>query len=850
MKYGMFPDFLPSARNLRAKGGKPRQAAERALSVKALTDSGDDPFTGLKRTKHGETRIKNCVKYDLPEFFRLITIQTKGICVFCFVGDHDDSEKWLNRNRGLSFTANKNTKKIEPVFASQAIKNRDSRIQGKLSLTEGKLFNKMSDRYLDRIADKVPRSLMRKFEDLESINTEEEIFDLSCQIKDEEVQNVIFDVFIHLKSDDVDKAKKRIDLYANKSFELDNIPPESLESYDAGEGLVDFEQFEPDFIEHMMKTTNYQQWMLFMHPEQIKIVERDFNGPAKLSGVSGSGKTCVIIKRAINLAKKYPNEKILVLTLNISLGRFINDLMNFACPENNRDQIIVTSFWEFCREELKKYEPENEIIYNDVNWKLNEHISDIWEEYYHCKVNNYDAEVLFPVHRSLLSRSIYPQEYLRQELDYIRSVFCSKRKNEYYEIEREGRAIPFDKQFREYILSGLDGWEDKMKNVGVVDYLGISSALYKHIDKLENQYRCILVDEVQDFGTLELEIIRKLVPENENDLFISGDTAQVVTTKHHKLKMAGINVIGRSFKIVKNYRNSREILEAAYKVLDLNLDIDKLKIEDFEILNPEYANFSTPKPLLFESYHFNEEFGYALNYLKKKYQQDNNSSKSCIAICGFKLNEIKKISDSLSLPILDGSADLAQYNIFISDLEQTKGFEFDTMCIINCSSGTVPDPFLPEEEWYREITKLYVAMTRAKQELILSYSGEMSIFLDKAKEYFICSHWKDHENSYEIDGFKLSLETEIDFNTNKILGMTGKEFLYTKEAIGLPLIVQDKMISLIKGKNVRDNKNKQVEWKNINEVISGINISSMKERFGPETYSKLRNYFRELGMSW
>jgi len=385
MKYKMISDFLPSVRSLRAKGGRPRQAAERALSVMALANSGDDPFTGLKTTKHGETRIKNCVKYDLPGFFRLITVQTKGICFFCFVGDHDDCKRWLNNNRRLSFTANKKTKKIERVFASQAIKNQDSRIQGELSLTEGKLFNKMSDRYLDRIADKVPRSLMRKLEDFESITTEEEILDLSCQIKDEEVQNVIFDVFIHLKSDDVDNAKKRIDLYTKESFELDNISPESLESYNAGEGLIDFEQFEPDVIEHMMKTSDYQQWMLFMHPEQRKIVERDFNGPAKLSGVSGSGKTCVIIKRAINLAKKYPNEKVLVLTLNISLGRFINDLMDFACPENNRGQIVVTSFWEFCREELKKYEPENEIIYNDVNWKLNEHISDIWEEYYHCR---------------------------------------------------------------------------------------------------------------------------------------------------------------------------------------------------------------------------------------------------------------------------------------------------------------------------------------------------------------------------------------------------------------------------------------------------------------------------------
>ncbi len=75
-----------------------------------------------------------------------------------------------------------------------------------------------------------------------------------------------------------------------------------------------------------------------------------------------------------------------------------------------------------------------------------------------------------------------------------------------------------------------------MKDIGVIDYLGLANELFKYSEKLTPRYRCILIDEVQDFGTLELKIIRKLVKEGENDLFITGDIAQQVYSKHHKIR--------------------------------------------------------------------------------------------------------------------------------------------------------------------------------------------------------------------------------------------------------------------------------------------------------------------------
>jgi hypothetical protein len=50
-----------------------------------------------------------------------------------------------------------------------------------------------------------------------------------------------------------------------------------------------------------------------------------------------------------------------------------------------------------------------------------------------------------------------------------------------------------------------------MRDVGVIDYLGLTSALGSHLDRIEPLYTNVLVDEAQDFGTTELRVVRNLV---------------------------------------------------------------------------------------------------------------------------------------------------------------------------------------------------------------------------------------------------------------------------------------------------------------------------------------------------
>ena len=195
-----------------------------------------------------------------------------------------------------------------------------------------------------------------------------------------------------------------------------------------------------------------------MHPDQRKIVEPSFNGPAKLVGVSGSGKTCIIVKRAVYLAEQYPDEKILVLTLNKALASLIENLMKYVCRNGVRERIEIYSFWNFCQQQLYKYEPHNKKLYDETTWKINEHVDEIWDEYFECRDNNDDAKVLAPVSKTLLVRGLFPKDYIRQEFDWIRSAFSVKERNEYLDAEREGHSEPLTKDFRKMVVEGLGAW--------------------------------------------------------------------------------------------------------------------------------------------------------------------------------------------------------------------------------------------------------------------------------------------------------------------------------------------------------------------------------------------------------
>lgn len=808
MQYMEFDDFRPSVTALFKKGGPYKNAADKIFAIRQKAFDGLDfkDVFSVAMTHNGETRIPYCIKYDLPGRARLVTMVNNGICMFLYSGDHEAVDAWLDKNKNIDFISKRqgDSQVIEPVFVSPSATPQNVIRTGHDLAAPEELLTLIPKRYQEKLLEGLPEETISVISRIDVMATDDEVLQAVSSIAEKTKQVAVLDVLLKLREGDANGAKNRVDLYVGEVKQLAELTKEETTEIQSGERVIKVSDVDPDLFEHFVKTASYQKWMLYLHPSQRDYVDRDYAGPVRLSGVSGSGKTCVLIHRALRLAQKYPDGKILVLTLNASLSKLIESLIETARGALRPNNVKVISFWELCQEKLIALEPGNEKLYSQQTiatnpYAVSEHIDDIWDEYYHCLNNNNDAELMFPLHRSLLIRGIFPKDYLKQEFDFVRSAFAPWERKSYLQMERKGRAVPLDKSFRNQVLDGLNGWEQKMKFVGAIDATGITTALYRHLDDLTPEYRCILVDEIQDFGTLELAIIRKLVSEADNDLFLCGDAAQSVYTKNQDFELAQVNIRGaRSMHLQKNYRNSRQILMAAHDVLMRNYEGRSKGLVDLEILPPEFANFSSSTPNLLKTQSLRDELEHALAYANGVVSADGHK-KVCIALVGYNQRSVEEFGERLTLPVLNGDINLGDSQIFLSDLEQTKGFEFDTVIILNSNADLLPHPDLPPEESFRDLSKFYVAMTRAKMELIVSYHGALTDFIGDRQEHFVPGRWEDYSEKAQIGEWEFPKPGISEKRFGGKWELTGVQFLRTVEAIGLPLNAQEKLLECVTG---------------------------------------------------
>ena len=64
----------------------------------------------------------------------------------------------------------------------------------------------------------------------------------------------------------------------------------------------------------------WEKWTVFLHPAQRQLVEREYRGPARVSGSAGTGKTIVALHRAVHLARAHPESRVLLATFSDALA--------------------------------------------------------------------------------------------------------------------------------------------------------------------------------------------------------------------------------------------------------------------------------------------------------------------------------------------------------------------------------------------------------------------------------------------------------------------------------------------------------------------------------------------------
>jgi hypothetical protein len=78
-------------------------AAKKAEEIiQNIRQNGDSPLSELgKFTRHGEFRIKNCIKYDIGKGYRFVCVKDDDSLYLLFVGTHDTCSAWVENNRNF-----------------------------------------------------------------------------------------------------------------------------------------------------------------------------------------------------------------------------------------------------------------------------------------------------------------------------------------------------------------------------------------------------------------------------------------------------------------------------------------------------------------------------------------------------------------------------------------------------------------------------------------------------------------------------------------------------------------------------------------------------------------------------
>ncbi|WP_417703447.1 3'-5' exonuclease [Rheinheimera aquimaris] len=725
----LFKPFHSAMHQLMRQGQKKIVQAARAAMSEASTDG---EIKSLKRTKHGETRLPNVEKFDLGDGYRLIVQLIDGVKktrVFLFVGSHDDAQRWLDNHKNYKWVRGRNDRELEFVMVSPISHGNDipvDRLNFDSSDDERAvpLLSHLTEDDWQRLD--IPQEAVTL---LKSINADsyeldaDQIFeDLTERVGDEKASLAI-DLLWHANQREWPQLRQRLALISEQAdIVAENEAAIAMQAPENSETFITFD--DTGLLDEVFERGTLADWMLFLHPEQRQVSDRELRGPARLRGVSGSGKTCVLVHRARSLAKKY-GEQVLLVTLTESMRKLLERLVEDLCGvERSRIQVKTMSM-------LAKD------MISDSGQRLTAQSEQIEEAFRAAEtvIRNHDD-----FQRSVL-RSINPSKFssfIRTEISYVRGRLISSKLPEYLEpkfFQRTGRGTPLNQLDRRIMLEGINAYLKCLSERGVIDHELLVSTVIDYIKSGEYQigrYRCVLSDEVQDLSELDLMLMASMKTASGNEiskvpdgLFLAGDGAQSIYKRGFVLRRIGIDIVGRSFFLKKNYRNSHEILKAAFGLVSQFefADVDEEKLAKPSM--PDFAERHGTKPMIVTCRTAQDEVEYVAKQIYSSLQMGLSPGQICAIapspqIRGSIVSALRE--KGVSTAELRDDVDYESDNVKISTIESAKGHEFSAVYIMGLVDGLLPNADIDVEDLPREASRLYVAMTRAREKLVMTYS--------------------------------------------------------------------------------------------------------------------------------
>lgn len=469
-----------------------------------------------------------------------------------------------------------------------------------------------------------------------------------------------------------------------------------------------------------------EKWRVFLHPSQRRLVERHWNGPVRVLGGAGTGKTVVAMHRAKWLANHTlaGRERLLFTTFTSNLATDIRENLRKICGPELLDRIEVRHIDAWIGDFLKQQDYDLRIVYPggkgsdyEACWNL--------------------AEALIPAALGL------PATFYHEEWERVVLPLAVRARSDYLTASRAGRGVALTRKQRAEIWPVFEEMRIQLAQRRLTT---LDDAIHDLIAMLDSgivhrNYRSIVVDEGQDFGASILGLLRRLVPEQPDDLFIVGDGHQRIYQRRAALGRCGINIRGRGKKLRINYRTTEEIRRFATAVLN-GVEIDDMD-EGVDDARGYHSLMHGQPPEVRSFGSLREEAAWIGRRVETFLAEGVLTQDIClVARTTHLLDEYESALNREGLETRKLSRQMPDNRnltgVRLATLHRVKGLEFKAVFMAGINQGIVPwvsisqetqDPVEAKLRDVNERALFHVAATRAIRYLVITAHGTPSIYI-------------------------------------------------------------------------------------------------------------------------
>ena len=462
----------------------------------------------------------------------------------------------------------------------------------------------------------------------------------------------------------------------------------------------------------------WERWSIFLHPAQRAIVEREYTGPARVSGSAGTGKTIVALHRAVHLARTNPNARVLLTTFSETLANTLR----------GRLRILVSSEPRLA-EQVEVYATDT---LGKRLFELNLGTPSFASET--------QIRALIEEEATNTEESRFTTSFMLTEWEQVVDAWQLDTWEAYRDVPRLGRRRRLPESQRRVLWSIFEHVRVGLKERNLTTRSVMFGQLASRFGETQRSpFEFIVVDEAQDIGVAQLRFLAALGAERPDGLFFAGDLGQRIFQQPFSWQALGVEIRGRSRTLKINYRTSHQIRKRSDLLLGTEIsDIDG----NTEERSGTISVFNGPEPSMAIAESTEEESKTVADWLSELTARSLEPHE--ISVFVRSTDQIDRATSAiesagLRFTVLDDHLQTTVGHVSVSTMHLAKGLEFRAVVVMACDDEVIPlqkriesvtDDSDLEDVYNTERHLLYVACTRARDYLLVTGVDPASEFLD------------------------------------------------------------------------------------------------------------------------